>query len=294
MQWPEEVTIREVGPRDGLQNLPAFIPTETKIEIIRGLAEAGVTAIEAASFVSPRVVPQMADAGEVLTGLADLPEDVVLSALVLNTRGMARAAGSGVREVMAVVSASEVHHLKNTNKSVDQSLAELQELCFLARDSGVILRGAVAAAFGCPYQGVITSDQVKKVLDPMAEAGIEEITLADTAGMGNPRQVFELLEDITTCYPSIALALHLHDTKGLGLANVMAGLQAGVTILETSFGGLGGCPFVPEAAGNIATEDLVDMLQSMGINTGISLEGVISCTRMMEVLLGKMLPARIR
>lgn len=282
LQWPAKVTIREVGPRDGLQSLSACIPTAAKIKLIRGLAAAGVTVIEATSFVSLRAVPQLADAGEVLKALADLPANVALSALVGNAQGMARAAGSGVMEVVAVVSASEAHNMANLNRTVERSLAELEKICSLARGRGIRVRGAVATAFGCPRQGMITSPQVGRVVNAMVEAGTEEITLADTAGMANPRQVYDLVKEMADCHPSVTWALHFHDTKKLGLANAIAGLQAGVNILESSFGGLGGCPFIPGAAGNIATEDLVSMLHSMGIHTGISLEGVAACSRMLD------------
>lgn len=294
MLWPQKVTVREVGPRDGLQNLSTFIPTEAKIELVRTLAAAGVTAIEAASFVSPKAVPQMADAELVLAGLEDLPGQVMLSALVGNVRGMERAVKSRVPEVMVVVSASEAHNRANLNMSVSRSLAGLGEIFSLARTRGVRVRGAVATAFGCPYQGEISTDQCKKVIEGMLAAGINEITLADTAGLGNPRQVYSLVRELAGCYPRVVWALHFHDTRGMGLANAVMGIQAGVTILESSLGGLGGCPFIPGAAGNIATEDLVYMLHRMGIATGIKLEGILHCTRVMEGILEASLPARVK
>lgn len=292
--WPQKVLVREVGPRDGLQNLSTFIPTAKKIELVRTLAKAGVTAIEATSLVNPKAVPQMADAEQVLAGLEDMSPGVKFSALVGNVRGMERAVASGVPEVMVVVSASEAHNRANLNMSVKQSLSGLLEICTRANDRGVRVRGAVATAFGCPYEGEITPGQCKKVIEVMLKAGITEITLADTAGLGNPRQVYNLMLDLARCYPQVIWALHFHDTRGMGLANAVMGIQAGVTILESSLGGLGGCPFIPGAAGNIATEDLVYMLHQMGIDTGIKMEVILRCSMMMENILGKPLPARVK
>ncbi len=287
MHWPEKVTVREVGPRDGLQNIKEFVPTEKKVQLVRTLAAAGVAAIEAVSFVSPRAVPQMSDACEVLAALADLPGSVTLSALAGNIKGMERAVSSGIMEVVAVVSASEAHNRVNINMSVEQSLIGLKNISAMAASAGIRLRGAVATAFGCPYQGDIPEYQVKKVIEGMLAAGVEEITLADTAGMADPRQVYDLVREVSAGYPGVVWALHFHDTRGLGLANVLTGIQAGVTVLESSAGGLGGCPFIPGAAGNIATEDLVYMLHRMGIETGINLDDILGCGRMMEGITNK-------
>ncbi|GBF33847.1 hydroxymethylglutaryl-CoA lyase [Desulfocucumis palustris] len=285
MHWPGKITVREVGPRDGLQNIREFVPTEKKVQMIRALAAAGVVAIEAVSFVSPRAVPQMSDAYEVLAALGDLPGNVTLSALAGNLKGMERAAGSGVREVVAVVSASETHNRANLNLPVERSLEVLKDIGAMAASAGIRLRGAVATAFGCPYQGEIPEYQVKKVVEGMLAAGMGEITLADTAGMADPRQVYELVRKLSAGYPGVAWALHFHDARGLGLANAVTGIQAGVTVLESSAGGLGGCPFIPGAAGNIATEDLVYMLHRMGMETGVDIDGILGCGRMLEGIL---------
>lgn len=292
MRWPDRVLVREVGPRDGLQNEARYLPVEVKIELIKTLAQAGVTAIEATSFVHPGAVPQLRDAEAVVGGLGSLSSTVSLSALVGNSRGVTRAAAAGVREVVAVVSASDAHNRANLNTSTGESLRGLTEICGLAREKGIRVRGAVATAFGCPYQGFISKGEVAKVVEGMQSSGIGEITLADTAGMGNPRQVYELTASLTAEYSAVAWALHFHDTRGLGLANVVAGLQAGPITLESSVGGLGGCPFLPGASGNIATEDLVYLLNSMGIHTGIDPAGLIKCSKLLEEHIGRKMPAK--
>jgi len=293
VRWPDYVTIREVGPRDGLQNENKFIPSHLKIKLIRALIKTGVGTIEATSFVHPRAIPQLSDAELVLNSLRDIPDNVLLSALVGNVKGMQRALNTNVREVVVVVSASEDHNRANVKMSVGESLQAIREISFLASGGGTVIRGAVATAFGCPYQGKINYDQVSVVVEGMLEAGIKEITLADTAGLGHPRQVYNLIRKLSAKYPEVTWALHFHDTRGLGLANVVMGIQAGVTILESSVGGLGGCPFIPGATGNVPTEDLVFMLHSMGIRTSIDLEGIIRCTYLLEEILGRRLPARV-
>ncbi|MCL6558934.1 MAG: hydroxymethylglutaryl-CoA lyase [Firmicutes bacterium] len=292
MQWPERVLIREVGPRDGLQSEAEFVPTERKVEYVRALAQAGVTAIEATSFMHPKAVPQMSDAEGVMAGLNDISAQIVISALVGNVTGMKRAVAAGVKEVVIVVSASEAHNRANLGKSVGESLAGLEEICFIASGAGVRLRGAVATAFGCPYEGDVGPGRVGAVVNGMKKAGIREVTLADTAGLGNPGQVHELITILAAGHPEVVWALHFHDTRGLALANIVMGLQAGVNRLESSTGGIGGCPFIPGAAGNVATEDLVYMLHRMGISTGIDEAGLLRCSRMLEETLGRPLQAK--
>ncbi|MGB9803227.1 hydroxymethylglutaryl-CoA lyase [Desulfofundulus sp.] len=290
MEWPARVLIREVGPRDGLQNEPHILTTAQKIHLIELLVRAGVRAIEATSFVNPRVVPQLADAEEVVSGarkvLAALEEQgvqgVVLSALVGNRRGVERALSAGVDEVVMVISASEEHNLANMGMPIGESLRQLEEASALAAGTGVLIRGAVAVAFGCPYRGKIGLDRIMQIIEVMVGAGIGEITLADTAGLANPRQVYEMVEQLSRNYPSVSFALHFHNTRGLALPNIITGIQAGVSIIESSSGGLGGCPFIPGATGNVATEDVVYMLQSMGIETGIDLKKLKECISWME------------
>ncbi len=296
MHWPDRILVREVGPRDGLQNEKKILPPEIKISMIRQLAAAGITAIEATSFVHPRAVPQLSDAEAVLEGIGGPGAGVSVSALVGNVRGVQRALAmlhTPLAEIVVVVSASEAHNRANVKRTVAESLAEVREICRLAAGQ-LKVRGAVATAFGCPYQGGIGAGEVARVVEGMLKEGIGEIVLADTAGMGNPRQVYDLLREIRERYPGVTWGLHLHDTRGRGLANAVAGLQAGVQVLESSVGGLGGCPFIPGAAGNIATGDLVSMLHDMGIETGIDLRRVLQCTQFMEETLGRRLPARVR
>lgn len=282
MQWPKNILIREVSLRDGIQNESKYVPVELKIALINTLARAGVTAIEATSFVHPRAVPQLADAGTVLKRMGDLPDGLALSALVGNLKGVQRASAAGVKEVVVVISASDAHNRANLNMSTVQSLKGLKEICALAAETGIRVRGAVATVFGCPYQGCINENEVRGVVEGMLGEKIGEVTLADTAGMADPRLVFELCGSLALNYPGVKWALHFHDTRGLALANIIAGIQAGVNTLESSVGGLGGCPFIPGAAGNVSTEILVYMLNKMGIKTGVDLDGLLKCTRLLE------------
>ncbi|MBE3588765.1 MAG: hydroxymethylglutaryl-CoA lyase [Thermoanaerobacteraceae bacterium] len=297
MQWPEEILIREVGPRDGLQNEARLIPAEQKIVFIEKLVQAGLKAVEITSFVHPRAVPQLADAEEVAAGVRRFLEgvrgsgarQVVISALVGNRRGVERALAAGVEQVVMVISASEEHSRANMNMTIAQSLEQLREIAALAAGGGLALRGAVAVAFGCPYRGKVPPEQVLRIVEAMLQAGIGEITLADTAGLANPRQVYELVAGLYRRYPGTAFALHLHDTRGLALANIVTGIQAGVKIVESSTGGLGGCPFIPGATGNVATGEVVYLLHEMGIKTGVDPEKLQECVRWLEEVLGRKL-----
>lgn len=290
MQWPGAIKIREVGPRDGLQNETTFVPTAIKIELIKSLVQAGVNNIEATSFVHPRAVPQLSDAELVLAGLGATVNNVVISALVANMKGLQRALAAGIQEVMVVISASESHNKANVQMPVQKSLQVVKEMGLAVSGSSTKVRGAVATAFGCPVQGSISCRQVGVVVEGMLTAGIKAITLADTAGMGHPRQVYNLVRELSHRYPEADWALHFHDNQGLALANIIAGIQAGVTTLESSVGGLGGCPFIPDAPGNVATEDVVFMLNQMGIETAIDLKGILHCKHMLEKALGRTLP----
>ncbi|WP_051273421.1 hydroxymethylglutaryl-CoA lyase [Desulfotruncus alcoholivorax] len=281
MRWPDKILIREVGPRDGLQNEKAILSTDKKIALINDLIEAGVVAIEATSFVHPGTVPQLGDAEKLLEGLTEPGPEVIISALVGNVRGMERALAmthTHLREVVVVVSASEAHNRANLNRSIDESMEGLDKICRMAAGE-INVRGAVATAFGCPYQGKIRFDEVNRVVDGMLNAGIREITLADTAGMGNPRQVYELVTELKGNHPGVTWSLHLHDTRRMGMANTVMGILAGISVLESSVGGLGGCPFIPGATGNIATGETIKLLHEMGIDTGIDLERINRCTR---------------
>lgn len=265
-----EVRVIEVGPRDGFQNLKDFIPTEKKIKEIELLIASGIKEIEVTSFVHPKAIPQMADAAEVASYIAGKYSDIRLMALVPNKKGAENAIKCGIQNVAYVISASEAHNKANVNRAVEESLADVSQL--MREFPELKVRVDVATAFGCPYEGIIPEDKVFRIVDQVLNGGAAEIVLCDTIGVANPLQVRKLCESFAKRYPDEDFALHLHDTRGLGLANAYAALDFGVRALETSVGGLGGCPFAPGAAGNTATEDLLNMLNSMGMNTGVDYE----------------------
>ena len=277
MNLPKMVQITEVGPRDGFQNLKDWIPTENKIAIIEQLAAAGFKRIELTSFVHPKAVPQMADAAEILTTIkAKYAGQLQCIALVPNLFGAKRAIELGADEITFVISASEAHNLANTKQTVEQSLAAFADVCKIKGNT--VVRLSVATAFTCPFAGNVPPENVIRIIEAGKQAGADDIMLADTIGTANPLQIEKLL---TLLIPSYGkdFVLHIHDTHGMGLANVLTCLQLGISRFETSVGGLGGCPFAPGAAGNIATEDLVNMLQGMGIDTGINLQQLIAVAK---------------
>jgi hydroxymethylglutaryl-CoA lyase len=273
------VSLVEVGPRDGLQT-EAPVPTAVKLEMIRGLLEAGVRRVEVTSFVNPMIVPQMADAEELVAGLGDPPEGVTYSALILNRRGHERACDSGVRNVAFVCAATEEFQGRNAGKAIRESLSEFQAVAESATRDAIGLRGVVAVAFGCPYEGPVQFDQVLPISLRMADGGADEICLADTIGIANPRQVASWFERTREAldrrgYRQVALATHFHDTRGLALANALAAFDVGVEVFDSSLGGLGRCPFAPAAAGNVASEDLAYLFESISVQTGISIERLL-------------------
>ncbi|MFP4475530.1 MAG: hydroxymethylglutaryl-CoA lyase [Desulfatibacillaceae bacterium] len=282
---PSGVTLREVGLRDGLQNLEKLVPTRVKAELLAGLADAGFSHIQAVSFVHPGKVPQMADA-EKLLSLVDRPPGLRVSGLCLNTRGVERAAGAGVDCVEVSLSASDTHSRKNAGVGTDQALAGIADMVRSARDAGLVVWASVQCALGCVFEGRIPPERVADIAARYVELGADAVMLADTTGMGTPGSVAALLDRVRTVCGSTPLGLHMHDTRGLGLVNLAAGLARGATIFDTAFGGMGGCPFVPGAAGNVATEEAVVMLESMGIDTGIDPALVAGCSRRMEQFLG--------
>jgi len=292
MNLPARIEIREVGPRDGLQAESIFIPTEKKIELINHIIQSGIKLIEATSFVNPKAIPQLRDAEMVVAGI-DRSPDLTISALVGNSRGVQRAVKARVDEVQVVISASEEHNKRNVNMSISQSLKQLEEMVPHAAQSNLVVRAAIATAFGCPFEGKIPLKQILWLVGVFQELGIKQITLADTAGLGDPLLVTQVVEQVRAHYPQIELALHFHDTRGLGLANSLAGMQSGITILEASLGGLGGCPFIPRATGNIATEDLIFMCERMGVETGVNLTSLIKAAQWLERLIGRELPGRV-
>ena len=290
---PDAVRITEVGPRDGLQNEREPIPTARKLELIRGLLDAGLRDFEVGSFVSPRAVPQMSDTHELFAALRDEAPDARLTALVPNVRGAERAAAASVGAMVVFVSASESHNLKNVNRTREASLAGVEEIARVAADAAIPVQGAVATAFGCPFEGAVPLGQVIDVARRYREAGITRIALGDTTGMATPPLVVERVRGLRAAIPDIDLALHFHNTRGVGLVCVYAGLEEGVTRYESSVGGLGGCPFVPNATGNISTEDLVYLLDELGIESGVDLERLIEVARDAEAMVGHALPGQL-
>jgi hydroxymethylglutaryl-CoA lyase len=293
----DTVQIREVGPRDGFQNEPETIPTARKVELIDGLVCTGLKRVEVTSFVRSDVIPQLADAGEVLARI-DVPEDVAVSVLVPNERGLENALGlleetrarggrQAFDEINVFLSASETHNRKNVNRSIEESLAGLEIVLKRAREAGLRCEGVISTSFGCPYEGRVPPARVLEIARRLQEAGAQEIGFGDTTGMANPRQVGELFTLWRDDLPGAQLTAHFHNTRGQGLANVLAALEAGVDSFESSFGELGGCPVPPGATGNIATEDLVSMLEEMGIETGIDLPALLACARRVQEILGR-------
>lgn len=297
MNFPNNVNIVEVGPRDGFQNIGNFIPTETKLIIIEGMIKAGVQVMEVTSFVHPKAIPQMKDATEVAQSIVKNYKDSCFDglALVPNLTGAKKAYDCGLRKVSYVISASEAHNLANINRTREQSLADLSSILKEVPGLGVSLD--IATSFGCPLGGKVKVEKVLSLIGSALNLGVKSVVLCDTIGIANPKQVFELVEIVKKNFPEVTFSLHLHDTRGMGLANTLAGLEAGITTFETSIGGLGGCPFAPGAAGNTATEDLINMFHDMGISTGIHLDqylAVVQTVReqIQSVLTGHMAYAR--
>lgn len=286
------VIVTEVGTRDGLQSEATFVPTEAKAAIVDALIAAGVRSIEATSFVSPRAVPQLADAHALLERVRRVP-GLRLTALVPNARGAERAAAAKVDMMACFVSASESHSLANLNKPVDRALADFAEFAPIAARFGVPVRGAIAVAFGCPFEGDVPADALLRIVDAYCAHGVRHVTLGDTTGMATPPVVERAVDAIARRFPEVAIALHFHNTRGVGLANVMLGLAMGVREYESSIGGLGGCPFAPGATGNVCTEDLVYLLHECGWRTGIDLEALCEVARGVQATLGRALPGQV-
>ncbi len=274
---PPRVTIVEVGPRDGLQNEKGVITTADKIQFIDLLSDAGFPVIEATSFVSPRAIPQLADAAEVMAGITRRP-GVRYTALVPNAKGMERALAAGLREVAVFTGASETFVQHNINMSIAGSIESFRPVLEMARAAGVRVRGYISTAFGCPYEGAVAPEAVKRVAAMLLELGVDELSIGDTIGVATPNQVVKVTEALAPLAGIERLAMHFHDTRGTALANVMTALQLGIAIFDSSAGGLGGCPYAPGASGNLATEDLLYLLSGLGIETGIDLEKVVTAS----------------
>jgi hydroxymethylglutaryl-CoA lyase len=291
---PASVSIREVGPRDGFQNEPEVIPTAEKIRLIELLGATGLRRIEVTSFVRPDVIPQLRDAEEVLHAVRLGPE-VAVSVLVPNERGLERALTlrEHFQEINGFLSASETHNHRNVGRPIEESLRGLERTFALARSEGLRCEGVISVSFGCPYEGHVPVERVLSIARRLSDAGASEIGFGDTTGMANPVQVREFFTTAFEALPGVELTAHFHNTRGQGLANVVAALESGVESFESSFGELGGCPVPPGATGNIATEDLVSMLHEMGIATGIDLPALVEASRAAEAVLGRPLGSHV-
>jgi hydroxymethylglutaryl-CoA lyase len=290
--WPPSVEVVEVGPRDGLQNEKTDVPTPEKISLIEALAAAGLGRFEATLFVSPRAIPQLADAEDVLAGLPPR-EGVVYGGLIPNEQGYERAKAAGVGEVVLVGAATESYCRKNLNRSVDEALAGFAPIAARGREDGIHVRANISTVFGDPFEGRPDLGQVLRVVSKVVEAGIDDIALSDTIGVANPRHVFDTFEAVRESHSGVTFGAHFHDTRGLASANTVAALEAGIATFDTSVGGLGGSPYAPGAGGNAATEDLVYMLAEMGIETGVDLERLMDAADLLERLVDHPLNTRI-
>ncbi len=291
---PPHIRIREVGPRDGFQNEPNTIPTADKIALIDALARTGIKRLEVTSFVRGDVIPQLADGVAVLEAI-DVPADVSRSVLVPNERGLDNALSIRDRfdEVGIFLSATETHNRRNVNRSIDDSLAGLERMLPRIIEAGLRCEAVIAVAFGCPYEGPVNPERVLSLAGRLAECGAHEIGFGDTTGMANPRQVAAFYERAQEALPEVELTAHFHNTRGQGLANALAALEVGIKSFESSFGELGGCPVPPGSTGNIATEDLVSMVEEMGVSTGISLTSLLAVTRDLARTLGRPLGSHL-
>jgi hydroxymethylglutaryl-CoA lyase len=292
MNLPEKATLVEVGPRDGFQFEKKILPTELKLKIINDLIDAGIRNIQAASFVNSSIVPQMGDAEELVKLLPE-DKDAVFSCLVLNEKGLRRAESSGIRNVEISISASDTHGRKNSGMSYETAFEKAKKMIGLGKSLGMNIRAGIQCAFGCAYEGDISVARVTHMAEIFAGSGADMIAVSDTAGMANPVSVKNMIEHIVPVISNLPVAVHLHDTRGLGLANLYAALECGISRFDTSLAGMGGCPFVPGAAGNISTEDTVNMLESMNIRTGIEIHKVAACSLILEEFFNKKFPGKM-
>jgi hydroxymethylglutaryl-CoA lyase len=295
MSWvrdlPAHADVYEVGPRDGLQNELRTLSTGDKVHLIEALIAAGEKRIEVTSFVSPKWIPQLADADALLKQLKR-PADVIFSALVPNQQGLSRAIDAGLQEAAVFLSATETHSKKNINKTIAEAIAGAHQVAKAANAAGMRVRGYVSTVWGCPYEGAVDMNRVVDICRKLADAGLYQLSIGDTIGVGTPGQTSQILEALLKYFKPSQLALHLHDTRGSALANALVGLTAGITTIDASIGGLGGCPYAPGAAGNLATEDLVFMLHGLKIDTGIQLEKLVEAGEIAQELIGRRLPGK--
>ena len=284
--------INEVAVRDGFQSEPLFVPTDDKIAIVNALSKTGLAKIEVTSFVSPKAIPNLRDAEEVMQRIEREP-GVVYVALVPNERGCERAIACKVDEINLVMSIGERHNLANMRMTCEQSLAQVRRVMDLVQGTGVRVNGSIATAFGCPFEGDLPADRVLWAAGEYLGMGMRSVTLADTTGMAHPRQVNDVASRVLAAHPGVEVTLHFHNTRGMGLANVIAGVEAGVTSYDASLGGIGGCPYAPGASGNICTEDLVHMLESSGFDTGVDLDKLLAVARGLPQLLQHDVPSQV-
>lgn len=289
--YPKQVKIVEVGPRDGLQNEKGVIPTKDKIIYIEKLALSGLSHIEITSFVNPKMVPQLYDAEDVIKGLK-LDKNIIWSALVPNMKGLERVLETGIKHIAVFTAASETFNKKNINMTIDESISIFNDVVKLALTKGITVRGYLSTCFVCPYEGEIKKEKVLDVANKLLDIGVDEISIGDTIGAAVPKDIYNTVGHLLTSVPKNKIALHFHDTYGTALANVSAGLELGVSIYDSSSGGLGGCPYAPGASGNLATEDLVYFLEKSGIKTGVDLDKLVEASLFMQEVLGRPLPSK--
>ena len=292
MTWPDRVTIVEVGPRDGFQVELEFIPTELKIDVVDAVARAGVSKIETSSFVSPRAVPQMADATEVFASIHRRP-GTRYTALVPNLKGVELALGAGADGVRLVVTTTETYNRKNVGMTVDESFEVCRQILRRVEGESIAVEAVIALAFGCPFEGPVSEDRVAEMAHRFTDMGIDELSIADSVGLGNPTMISSTITRLLSELPGIAFSMHLHDTRGLGLVNAVAAMRVGIDTFDASIGGLGGCPVFPNGAGNIATEDLANLCEEMGIDTGVDIAAIQAVSTRMQDFLDRKLPSRV-
>lgn len=292
LSCPANVEINEVAPRDGLQIEARFVPTEEKIRWINALSKTGLRRIEATSFTSPKAIPNLRDATDVVTGI-QRREGVDITVLVPNVKGTERALACQVDEINLVMSASDSHGLANLRMTPKQSLEQFAAILDASKDSGVFINASLSTTFGCPFEGEVSETQVLELVEQLIGLGIQGITLCDTTGMANPAQVKRLCEAVLERWPQTPFTLHFHNTRGMGLANALVAWQAGITRFDASLGGLGGCPFAPGASGNVCTEDLVHMFETMGVDTGVDLDALLEVAATLPDLLGHYVPGQV-
>lgn len=282
---PSKVTICEVAPRDGFQAEKIWIPTEEKIRIIRLLANTGVRSMEITSFVHPKAIPQLKDAEEVIHGIEDLT-NINFRALVPNVKGAERAIGAGIKKLKLMLSATDSHSLSNANSLVEDAQNGFAPIIELAEKNNVKVGGSISVAWGCPYEGKVPLDRLVAIVDRYTKMDIEEVSLADTTGMANPKQVYEFLGELKNIFPKVQFSMHFHNTRGMAIANAFAALQQGITLFDSSIAGIGGCPYAPGASGNVATEDLVHAFEEMGVDTGMDVNRLIVAANEVKNILG--------